>query len=236
MYRHLGSHPLILRSFGLDEIRPGVRSLSLEMAPFGCIRLHTQSGLKADPLPKLGKPPLQARLQMALDVAKALSYVHSRGVLSCDLSCRSIFLFPGFRVKLGDFGAALLEGCGYRNDQSYEGRYQLPLRGRQFDDLDMVKQELFALGCAIYEVTTWRRPYDEIGDDSCQVDVKYAREELPPIETSNPAEDIIKNCWAEKFSTADEVVRRLEVCRSSSAVETLIPIPGSNHLYPTSTQ
>lgn len=33
IYQHLGSHPLVLESFGLEEIRPGVHSLRLEMAP-----------------------------------------------------------------------------------------------------------------------------------------------------------------------------------------------------------
>lgn len=214
IYQHLGSHPLILQSFGLKEVRPEVHSLCLEMAPLGCIRLHTQNTLSPInlPLPKLQNPPLKARLRMALDVAKALSYVHSCSVLTCDFSCRNIFLFPDFRVKIGDFGGAVLEGHNFENDQSYEGRYQLPLRGRDFDDLDMMKQELFALGVAIYEITTWRRPFDDLGEDSCEVDVKYAHEEFPPLESDNPAGDVIKGCWMEEYNTADEVVRQLEHC------------------------
>lgn len=74
------------------------------------------------------------------------------------MSCRNIFLFPDFRIKVGDFGGALLQGHDFKYDQCYEGRYQLPLRGRSsFHDLDMMKQELLALGVAIYEIITWRR-------------------------------------------------------------------------------
>lgn len=221
IYRHLGSHPLILQSFGLREVWPGVHSLCLEMAPFGCIRLHTQNSLSPVnlPLPKLQSPPLKARLRMALDIAKALDYVHSCGVLTCDLSCRNIFLFPGFRVKIGDFGGALLEGHNFRNDQTYEGRYQLPLRGGDFDDLDMVKQELFALGVAIYEIVTWRRPFDDLEEDSCEADVKYAREEFPPLESDNPVGPVITGCWMEEFNTAEEVVHQLEDCLGLAACD-----------------
>lgn len=223
VYQHLGSHPLILQSFGLEKVRPGVHSLCLEMAPLGCVRLHTQSTLSPVnlPFPKLQNPPLKARLQMALDAARALSYVHSRGVLTCDFSCRNIFLFPGFRVKIGDFGGALLQGHNFKNDQSYEGRYQLPLRGRDFDDLDMMKQELFALGVAIYEITTWRRPFDNLGEDSCEVDIKYAREEFPLLESDNPVRDVIDGCWMEKFDTADQVVYNLEHCLGPAACDSM---------------
>ncbi|KAK4140573.1 kinase-like protein [Dichotomopilus funicola] len=214
VYQHLGHHPFILQSFGLKEVRPGVHSLCLEMAPLGCIRLHTQSTLSPVNLllPKLPDPPLNARLQMALDAARALSYVHSRGVLTCDFSYRKIFLFPDFRIKLGDFGGALLQGHSFKNDQNYEGRYQLPLRGRDFDDLDMVKQELFALGVVIYEITMWRRPFDDLSEDSCGVDVRYAREEFPLLEPDNPVRDVIKGCWMDRFDRAGQVVDGLERC------------------------
>jgi len=105
VYKHLGKHPRILTCFGLEEVNPGVHSLRLEMAPFGSIRAYMQLN---------SPPPIRQRLQMALDVATGLSYVHSRGVMSCDLSCANIFVFDGLRVKLGDFGGALLNGFNFK--------------------------------------------------------------------------------------------------------------------------
>ena len=92
---------------------------------------------------------------MALDTATGVAYLHSRGVQHCDMSCRNLFLFDGFRVKLGDFGASLLEGREFKPTFCEESQYELPLRGRQFNDRTPVKRELFALGSAIYEITTW---------------------------------------------------------------------------------
>lgn len=128
---------------------------------------------------------------MALDVAGALSYIHSRGVLTCDLNCRDIFLFLEFRAKIVGFGGALLQGHDFMHNQSYEGRYQLPLRGKSFNDLDMTKKGFFFLGVVIYEIITWRRPFDELGEESCEGNVKHAREEFPPLDPDNLARDVI---------------------------------------------
>ncbi|GAW24178.1 hypothetical protein ANO14919_137590 [Xylariales sp. No.14919] len=51
---------------------------------------------------------------MALDVLTELDYLHAKGVQCCDMSCRNLFLFHGYRVKLGGFGASLLEGHGFK--------------------------------------------------------------------------------------------------------------------------
>lgn len=58
------------------------------------------------------------------------------------------------------------------------GLYQLALRGRDVDDLNMVKQEPFVLSVAIYEIFTWRRPSDNLGEDSCEVDVNILPESV----------------------------------------------------------
>ncbi|KAI3324576.1 hypothetical protein HD806DRAFT_534039 [Xylariaceae sp. AK1471] len=90
--------------------------------------------------------------EMALDIATGLSYVHLRGAMSCDLSCTNLFLFDELRVKLGDFSGALLDGFDFEWDQTHESRYHLPSRGREYNDVPLMKRELFGLGSAIYEI------------------------------------------------------------------------------------
>ena len=92
------------------------------MAPLGCVRTYIQK--KAD-----SAPPVHGRLQMALDVVTGLSYMHSRGAMSCDLSSTNLLVFDDLRVKLSDFGSALLEGFDFEWDQTHDSRYHLPLRG-----------------------------------------------------------------------------------------------------------
>jgi serine/threonine protein kinase len=211
IYKHLGQHPQILTCFGLEEVHPGIHSLRLEMAPLGCVRAYIQK--KAD-----SPPPVHGRLQMALDVATGLSYMHSRGAMSCDLSSINLFVFDGLRVKLGDFGGALLEGFDFEWDQTHESRYHLPLRGREYDDVPLIKRELFSLGSAIYEITAWKRPFGELDDN--QVDARYARDEFPSLD-GNVARHIIWGCWAEVYATVQEVVSDLKAAKASIEDELL---------------
>lgn len=113
----LGSHHLqapraatqILECFGLEEEHPGIRSLRLEIAPLRSLRTYMRQTAN-NPLPVL------RRLRMALDVAIGQGYLHSRGVMACDLSSTNLFVFDDLKVKLGDFGGALLEGADFEWD------------------------------------------------------------------------------------------------------------------------
>ncbi|RTE75458.1 hypothetical protein BHE90_010077 [Fusarium euwallaceae] len=144
---------------------------------------------------------------MATDAARGLAYLHSKQVQHRDLSCRNLMLFGDFQVKLGDFGVSLIEGCGFPEAFCEETRYELPLRGRKFERRPAQKRELFALGSAIYEITTWQRPWEGLEDD--EVEARYGREEFPEV-GDNVAGSIITSCWKEKYANADEVVRDLE--------------------------
>jgi hypothetical protein len=122
------------------------------------------------------------------------------------MSCRNLFLFDGYRVKLGDFGASLLEGYEFKPTFCEETQYELPLRGREFKDRPPIKRELFALGSAIYEISMWKRPFQGIPDE--EVEMRYAREEFPSL-VGNLAGPIIRKCWDEEFDSANEVLGAL---------------------------
>ncbi|KAH6631475.1 kinase-like domain-containing protein, partial [Chaetomium tenue] len=203
IYAHLGDdhhhHPHILRCFGLEELCAGVHALRLELAPLGGVRQFIAEHPEQPPSP-------QTRLGMVLDVARGVEYIHARGVQHCDLSCRNLFLFEGWRVKVGDFGASLLQGRGFEETFCEESRYELPLRGRRFVDRPPVKRELFALGSAVYEITAWKRPFEELDDE--EVEARYAREEFPCVE-GNVEGPVIQKCWNEEFECAKEVLDAL---------------------------
>jgi serine/threonine protein kinase len=94
---------LVLRCFGLEQVHPGIHSLRLELAPLGSVRQYIAGRATA-------RVPPECRLRMARDVARGLAFVHSRGVAHSDLSCRNLFLFRDFTVKIGDFGGAIFTG------------------------------------------------------------------------------------------------------------------------------
>jgi serine/threonine protein kinase len=87
---------------------------------------------------------------MAMQVSRGIVDLHSKNVFHCDFSCLNVFVFEDWLLKIGDFGS-------YKIDDkeplaAEEARYQLPLRGRGWEELDYKKREIFALGCGIYEI------------------------------------------------------------------------------------
>lgn len=199
VYEHLGRHPRILSCYGLVEVCHAVHSLHLELAPLGNVRQYIEDHPK--PLPE------HTRLQMALDVAVGLGYVHSRKVQHADLSCRNLFLFDGFRTKLGDFGDSAIEGREFTPTVCEEIRCELPCRAREFHRRPIRKRELFALGSVIYEIMAWVRPYPGLQDK--EVEALYAKEEFPSTDGIVVGHTIM-NCWKEVYDTADQVVESLE--------------------------
>ncbi|KAL1845445.1 hypothetical protein VTK73DRAFT_558 [Phialemonium thermophilum] len=206
VYKHLGEHPHILRCYGLEEVHPGIHSLRIEYAPLGDVRSFIRKH-KETPL------PIHIRLQMALDAAFGLSHIHEKGVQHCDTTCRNLFLFPDYRVKIGDFGGSMIEGHDETTAIIYEETaYELPLRGREFEARPARKRELFALGSAIYEMMAWSQPYEGMGD--ADIEEKYAAEEFPGLDGIT-ASHIIRKCWAEEYESSDEVAEALRDIISS---------------------
>ncbi|KAG4439044.1 hypothetical protein IFR05_005472 [Cadophora sp. M221] len=102
---------------------------------------------------------------MAVQIAGGMAHIHSQNIFHCDFSCRNIFVFEDWVVKIGDFGGSKIDDKEPLGAE--EVRYELPLRER----------EIFALDCAIYEIMMWKKPFAEITDG--EVDENYANEVLP---------------------------------------------------------
>jgi serine/threonine protein kinase len=181
VYKKLGDHPRITKLLGLEYVAPGVPVLRLERSRIGAVRKYIRDHQSA-PLPR------GTRLQMALDLAEGLAYAHEKGVRCDDISARNALLFDDFRVKLCDFGAAVLDG-DERGNSSYEDRYRLPPRGRQQSELPRIAEDLFALGSSIFEVTEWKLPHQDVDED--EVEVLMVQDILPETSTDNPAASII---------------------------------------------
>ncbi|AEO67614.1 a1cb4551-0f34-4a86-b00c-587d82721e25 [Thermothielavioides terrestris] len=199
IYKLLGDHPNILQCFGLEEIHPGVRALRLELAPLGDLRRYLERH------PNDG-PPLQTRLNMVLEIAAGLSHVHACGVWHSDLSTKNIFLFPGFHVKIGDFGGSVADALGYHTGTLEDQDYELPCRGRDFRERPRNKRELFALGSAMYEIMSWARVFPGLSED--EMDERLKREDFPAVDALVLG-DVIESCWKERYSAVEEVVRDL---------------------------
>lgn len=194
VYQRLGFHPHIVKFAGRELIAKDTFSLKLERAE-GDLR-----GL----ILKRPAPAEQTRLKMAVQIACGMAYIHSKNVFHCDFSCRNVFVFEDWLVKIGDFGGSKIDNQEPLGAE--EVRYELPLRGRKWKARDYMKRELFALGCAIYEVMAWKVPFAEMTEE--QTEKNYDNEVFPKTDGLLGG-DIIRKCWNEKFEMAEDVERAL---------------------------
>ncbi len=221
VYKHLGQHDHILRCFGLDEIHhPGVHALRLELAPLGTVRDFIQ---KKQPDNPLSEP---TRVEMCRDAAAGIAHIHSRRVWHSDISCRNLMFFDDYRVKIGDFGGSIIEGCdSFPVTVAEEQQYELPCRGRNQDKLPRMKRELFALGSCMYEIMAWKRPFQGLRDS--EVRKRYERGEFPCLDGFPAAvAQAVRNCWHEVYDCADEVVELLKEPWSSNGEDAALSRTG----------
>jgi hypothetical protein len=108
-------------------------------------------------------------------------------------------------LRLGIFGGSKIRDSSADDQRLLAGeetRYQLPLRGRDWEAVNDVKRELFALGCGIYEIMAWKAPFQEMTEQ--QIIEKYDNEEFPDTDGLLGG-DIIRACWNEEFEEAADV-------------------------------
>ncbi len=132
----LGSHPRVVQSKGLTK-----DGLLLEFA---------LNGNLYDYLTIHPEVSLERRLAWCIQAIEAVSYIHSKRVLHCDIRHDNLLLDANLDLKLADFqgqhfsagGEILLDALSLESTKAY-----LP---RKPADHASVRTDLFALGSAIY--------------------------------------------------------------------------------------
>ena len=107
--------------------------------------------------------PVEDALQIARELAAALQYAHSRGIVHRDVKPENVLLQDG-RPLLADFGIALAaeQASGARMTQSGLSlgtpQYMAPEQAMGERDID-ARADIFALGAVTYEMLTGEPPF-----------------------------------------------------------------------------
>jgi serine/threonine protein kinase/Flp pilus assembly protein TadD len=132
--------------------------------------------------------PVEEALQIARDVASALGYAHTQGVVHRDIKPENVMLYEG-EAMVTDFGIAKgLSAAGSENltqTGSTVGTpaYMSPEQAAGENELDG-RSDLYSLGCMVYETLTGGAPFT--GSNPQAVIMKRFSEKPAPLRPSCP--------------------------------------------------
>ncbi|KAL1997905.1 hypothetical protein VTN02DRAFT_449 [Thermoascus thermophilus] len=192
VYERLGLHPYILRCFGasLEETVLGPDgALMLEYHPLGTLEENLEY------LTLMPGWPLEA--------TNAIGYIHSKGIIHCDIGCHNFLVTDTRNLVLADFGGSRF--CGSFSYVRPRPRYTAPsFLENDTTDEPTVKDDLFALGTVLYEISSGR-PLNRRFTDA-QIRARFLARDFPAMDTDVfGLADVVGSCWREEYRNAEEV-------------------------------
>ena len=205
------NHPNIetVHDFGSDE---GLDFLVTEYVPG--VTLHAK--LAAGCLPE------RQVLSLGVQLAEGLKAAHEEGVVHHDLKPSNLRVRPDGRLKILDFGLAMLLPHGEPSEETVShcdtsvGGGTLPymapeqLRGETVDG----RTDIWAAGVVLYEMATGRRPFDK--ELSTALTAEIINEPPPPPTRFRPGllrrlEDVILKCLEKEPDNRYQSAKELAV-------------------------
>jgi serine/threonine-protein kinase len=198
------NHPNIVRIHERGEVE-GVPYFTMELVEGKTLDRFVRARGPADP---------RTAASIVAQVAEALDFAHTKGVVHRDLKPSNIIMLPDGDVKVMDFGIARarrFEGLTATGAFMGTPEYVAPemIEGSGTEP----RSDLYSLGVIFFELLTGQRPFT--GDTPFAVLRKHATEEVPPpsrLEHGVPPEldaivrHLLRKTPAERPASAEELV------------------------------
>jgi tetratricopeptide (TPR) repeat protein len=164
-----------------------------------------------------GKPlPLRQTMDIVQQVASALEYAHSQGVIHRDIKPSNIVIEKGTgRVFITDFGLAKVPGePGLTETGEVIGTPEYIAPDKELDH----RSDIYSLGVVLFEMCTGRVPFK--GEDARATLLAHYQEPVPPPRKFNrglpeAVEDVIRRALTkhplDRYQRAGELAKALEI-------------------------
>lgn len=158
-------------------------------------------------------------IQLALDLSRGLSYLHSKKIVHRDVKTENMLLDANRTLKIADFGVARVEAQNPSDMTGETGTlgYMAPevLDGKPYNR----RCDVYSFGICLWETYCCDMPYSDLSfaEVSSAVVRQNLRPEIPRCCPSSFA-NIMRKCWdanPEKRPDMDEVVKLLEAIDTS---------------------
>ncbi|KAD6118928.1 hypothetical protein E3N88_10199 [Mikania micrantha] len=158
-------------------------------------------------------------VQMALDLARGLSYLHSQKIVHRDVKTENMLLDKSRTIKIADFGVARVEASNPNDMTGETGTlgYMAPevLNGNPYNR----KCDVYSFGICLWEIYCCDMPYPDLSfsEVTSAVVRQNLRPEIPRCCPTSLA-IVMKRCWdanPDKRPGMDEVVTMLEAIDTS---------------------
>ena len=185
--------------------------------------------------------PLEVRdaIGLTLQVARALSFAHDRGLVHRDVKPQNVLLNEDGQAKVTDFGIARsldVQGVTQTGTVLGTSDYIAPeqARGQRVDP----KTDIYSLGAVLYELLVGDVPF--AGDNFVAVAMRHVNEPVPSVLERRPdcpsrLDFAIQRAMAkdpdDRFESMDDFVAELELCgaeldgRGDEGATMIVPPP-----------
>jgi serine/threonine protein kinase len=139
---------------------------------------------------------MSQRLQWVCEAAEGLQFLHSKGVIHCNVKPKNLLLDTALGLRIADFSISSLNGSPISAFRTT--RFSLPQGARE---QPTARSNIFGLGSTTYEIMTSESPYRRLASD--EVVRLYKAKEFPTI-TGTPCDTFIRQCWSSEITSTQE--------------------------------
>jgi len=139
------------------------------------------------------------RLQMAVDIARGMNYLHrsNPAIVHRDLKSPNLLVDRDWTIKVCDFGLSRVKSTTFLTTRSHGGtpEWMAPeiLRNEPSDE----KCDVYSYGVVLYELTTNQEPWTSLNPMQVVGAVGFAGQHLTlPSEMDPKVVQLILSCWA----------------------------------------